>query len=82
MSKNILETARKYYGCPTLEGMQLENNGAAGSMGAHWEKTIILNEIMTAESSGTEAQLSIFTIALLKDTGFYSEVNENMADDI
>ena len=21
MSKNILETARKYYGCPTLEGM-------------------------------------------------------------
>ena len=53
-SKNILETARKYYGCPTLEGMQLENDGAGGSMGSHWEKTIILNELMTAESSGSE----------------------------
>ena len=37
---------------------------------------------MTAESTGSETQLSVFTIALLKDTGFYSEVNENMADDI
>ena len=51
-------------------------------MGAHWEKTVINNEIMAATSSGSESELSVFTIALLKDTGFYSEVNENMADDI
>ena len=24
-SPNVLETARKYYNCPTMEGMQLEN---------------------------------------------------------
>lgn len=48
MSKHVLETARKYYACPTLEGMQLENDGTEISVGYHWEKTIIINEIMTA----------------------------------
>ena len=51
-------------------------------MGSHWERTILLDEIMTGEAVATDAQLSIFTIALLKDTGFFAEVNENMADNI
>ncbi|EGR32338.1 leishmanolysin family protein, putative, partial [Ichthyophthirius multifiliis] len=29
---NVLATARKYYGCPNLEGMQLENDGDINSM--------------------------------------------------
>jgi hypothetical protein len=37
---------------------------------------------MTAESSGTESQLSVFTIALLRDTGYYVEVNENISEEI
>ena len=28
----------------------------------------------------TKSVLSVFTIALLKDTGFFTEVNEKMAD--
>lgn len=54
MSKNIQETARKYYGCPTLDGMQIENDTKNNQMGAHWEKTILFNELMTAETSGSE----------------------------
>jgi hypothetical protein len=34
--------------------MQLENDGGSGSYGGHFEKTIIFNELMTAESSGSE----------------------------
>ncbi len=30
----------------------------------------------------TDAQLSVFTIALLKDTGYYTEVNDNMSEDL
>ncbi|EGR32543.1 leishmanolysin family protein, putative [Ichthyophthirius multifiliis] len=52
-----------------------------GSFVYHFEKTVIYNEMMTSDES-SDSVLSIFTIALLKDTGFYPEVNENMADNI
>ncbi|EGR26904.1 leishmanolysin family protein, putative [Ichthyophthirius multifiliis] len=81
-TKNILLTARKYYACPTMEGMQLENEGDSGSFGSHWEQLIVQNEIMMASKVMTDAQLSVLTIALLRDTGYYTEVNENMADNL
>ncbi|EGR32846.1 leishmanolysin family protein, putative, partial [Ichthyophthirius multifiliis] len=59
--------------------MQLENEGSSGSINSHWERTVIYNEMMTGDEV-YDSVLSIFTIALLKDTGFYPEVNENMAD--
>ncbi|EGR31674.1 leishmanolysin family protein, putative, partial [Ichthyophthirius multifiliis] len=82
ISKNIVEVTRKYYNCPTAEGMQLENQGNSGTISSHWEKTVIFNEIMVGSEVVSNSVLSIFTIALLKDTGFYPEVNENMADNI
>ena len=54
-AKNTLDTARKYYSCSTLEGMQLENGGGSGTAGSHWEKTIISNEMMNGESVPTDA---------------------------
>jgi hypothetical protein len=35
-----------HYNCPTIPGMQLENQGGAGYAGAHWEKTILENDVM------------------------------------
>ncbi|EGR32457.1 leishmanolysin family protein, putative [Ichthyophthirius multifiliis] len=61
--------------------MQLENNGDTKFIGSHWKELILFNELMAAESSGKDSQLSVFTIALLRDTGYYAEVNESMADD-
>ncbi|EGR29329.1 leishmanolysin family protein, putative, partial [Ichthyophthirius multifiliis] len=50
---------------------------------SHWERTVIYNEIMTGTKAYiTSSVLSIFTIAALKDTGFYPETNENMANNI
>ncbi|EGR32455.1 leishmanolysin family protein, putative [Ichthyophthirius multifiliis] len=80
---NVLATAQKYYACLTLKGMQLQNDeNIINSTGSHWEKTILFDELMVAYSSGKESQLSVFTIALLRDTGYYAEVNESMANDI
>ena len=52
--------ARGYFGCPTLPGAELENSGnAEGTAGSHWEKRILLNELMTGSiSSGIREVLS------------------------
>ncbi len=47
-------------------------------MGSHWEITVIFNEIMVSKSISTHAIFSLFTIALLKDTGYYFEVNDGI----
>lgn len=39
-------------------------------MGAHWERNILLNEMMTA-SEITNARISEFTLALMEDSGWY-----------
>jgi hypothetical protein len=48
----------------------LENEGGQGSMGAHFERAILFNEVMTA-STIKDAVFSGFTFSLLKDTGWY-----------
>jgi hypothetical protein len=37
---------------------------------------------MNGETVLTDASFSIFTVSLLKDTGFYADVNENFAANI
>ena len=46
-SPKVLETARKYFGCTTINGVEIENEGGSGSAGAHWERAILHNEQMT-----------------------------------
>ncbi|EFC37610.1 predicted protein [Naegleria gruberi] len=66
----ILEVARKYYNCPTLDGVPMEEYGGSGSAVSHWEKSIMKNELMVASVSG-ELVLSSFTIAYFEDSGWY-----------
>jgi leishmanolysin len=70
-SANVLSYARTYYGCATLQGMRLEDEGSAGSTGSHWERSVLQNEYMTASAIGNEAVISGFTLNLLKDSGWY-----------
>ncbi|EGR31372.1 leishmanolysin family protein, putative [Ichthyophthirius multifiliis] len=81
-SPNVLKTSKKYYNCTSMKGMQLENTEGTGSYSSHWEKTIILNEIMQSETVITDASLSVLTASLLKDTGFYADINENFVSNI
>jgi len=66
----VLEVSKEHFGCNTIEGMELENQGGSGSLGAHWERTILHNEYMTASSINLAA-VSKFTFALLEDSGWY-----------
>lgn len=69
-SKTVLSVARQHYNCPYIRSVDLENEGGEGSMGAHWERNILLNEMMTA-SEITNARISEFTLALMEDSGWY-----------
>lgn len=73
----VVRYAKEFYDCPTATGVYLEDEGGEGSVGSHWEKYYLGNELMTAESTGSGV-LSVFTLALLKDCGWY-RVNMDMA---
>jgi len=77
-SPHVLEYAKKYFNCPNLEGVPVENAGGEGSAGSHWEKVVLGNEIMVADQVANPV-LSHFTLKLLEDSGWY-QINYNMAE--
>ena len=66
----ILEFARNFLNCPTVDGIPLENDGGNGSLGAHWERMVLFNEVMTA-STIKDSVFSGFTASLIADSGWY-----------
>ncbi|EAR86018.1 transmembrane protein, putative (macronuclear) [Tetrahymena thermophila SB210] len=77
-SKNLLKVSRNHYNCPSIDGMYLENQGEGGSFGSHWERDLLGNEFMTASTVFGYYTISEFTAALLLDTGYYAEINQNL----
>lgn len=73
----VVSFARTYFGCPSIPGVPLENNGGDGSAGSHWEKLFLPQEYMnpTVENPGI---LSEFTFTLLRATGWY-QIGSNAA---
>jgi hypothetical protein len=49
-SPRVAEVARSHFGCPTLAGALLEDEGAGGSTGAHWEARLYQGELMLASA--------------------------------
>jgi leishmanolysin len=76
----LTERLRKHFGCPTLPGAFLENEGGDGSAGSHFERKIFMNEYMTA-SQISDQRMTEFTLAFLEGTGWY-KVNYEMAEPI
>ena len=70
-STKVIEVAKKYYNCPTIDGVELENFGGNGTSGSHWEARILLGEYMNGVLYPEEQVISEFTLALLEDTGYY-----------
>ncbi|XP_016375681.1 leishmanolysin-like peptidase [Sinocyclocheilus rhinocerous] len=76
----VVEEARRHFNCPILEGMELENQGGAGTEFNHWEKRLLENEAMT----GSHTQNRVFsriTLAIMEDTGWY-RANYSMAENL
>lgn len=69
-SPKVVKVAREYYGCDTLEGVELESQGGSGSVGSHWEGRIMMGDIMTS-TDNHEYSISEITLALLEDSGWY-----------
>ncbi|EKF26185.1 surface protease GP63, putative, partial [Trypanosoma cruzi marinkellei] len=61
--------ARQYHNCPTLEGIELEDEGGYDDALSHWKKRSMRDEMMTSD---VELGLySALTLAAFEDMGFY-----------
>ena len=74
-SPAVLAKGRAYFGCDTLNGVELENQPTAGGcslIGSHWEQRILASDLMasTSDGSGT-AVISPVTLAIFEDSGWY-----------
>ena len=64
----LVEFAKKYYKCDTIEGLDLENDET--SPGSHWEDSIFRDENMSPIDRPGK-QISNFTLIFLESTGWY-----------
>lgn len=69
-SPGILALGARHYGCPTYEGLEMENEGSQASVHAHFEKRFLGIELMTAEAV-SEPVISEFALTFLNDSGWY-----------
>ena len=63
-SAKVIQTARKYFNCSTIDGVELENYGDEGTAGSHWEARILLGDYMNGVAY-TEEVISEFTLACM-----------------
>ncbi|KAJ9186625.1 hypothetical protein P3X46_002173 [Hevea brasiliensis] len=77
---HVVMHSRHHYGAfsENFTGLELEDGGGRGTSGSHWEKRLLMNEIMTG-SVDTRSVVSKMTLALLEDSGWY-QANYSMAD--
>ena len=73
-SPKVLEVAKQYFDCPTIDGVELENQGGSGTAGSHWEARILLGEYMNGYAYTEEQVISEFTLAVLEDSGYYKPI--------
>jgi len=74
----LTQRLRNFYGCPTVPGLILENNGGSGTAGSHLERRFYLYETMC--SGGIYGRrVSEFSLGLLEASGWYS-VDFNYAE--
>ena len=61
---------RNFYGCSTLPGAPLEDDGGAGTAGSHFERRSFLYEVMTSGVI-TGYRVSSFSFNVLEGSGWY-----------
>lgn len=66
----VLKKAKAHFGCSTMKGVPLENQGGSGSKGSHWERTVMGDDFMTASSMHGPI-ISDISLAFLQDSGWY-----------
>jgi len=69
-SKRVLQKVRQHFNCPTIEGIQLEDQGEEAVAGNHWEPRYMLGDYMISMDY-SEKVISDITLAFFEDTGYY-----------
>jgi leishmanolysin len=66
------EQVREHFGCDSLFGAKLEDEGFRGTVGSHWDSRWFQGEIMDGATDGSSSQnvFSSITMAVLEDTGW------------
>lgn len=80
VSPRIVNVGKAFFGCSTLDAVEIEDQGGSGTSGSHWEKRILYLEYMAGVMSTATTYLSSFTLAYFEDTGFY-QANYAVAQD-
>ena len=72
VTPKVVSVARDLFGCPTLDGVELENQptSAGSCRGSHFEQRLFMNDLM-ASTSGSYSVWSALTLAVLEDSGWY-----------
>ncbi|CAD2222876.1 Leishmanolysin, putative [Angomonas deanei] len=70
-SPKVKAKAAEHYGCPDLEGMEVDDDGGAGTKGSHWKSRTAKDDLM-AGYIGEVMFLSPITLAFMEETGFYT----------
>lgn len=65
----VIKAAKKHFGCDSIKGVRLENQGTGGTLGAHWETRIMHTDYMCGTLG--EFAISEITLALFEDLGWY-----------
>jgi len=71
VTPRVVREVRDHFGCPTLEGAELEDQGGDGTAFTHWEKRVFQNEAMTGTVHTAQPAYSRLTLALMEDSGWY-----------
>ena len=70
VTPKVKEQARRHFGCDSLEGVEIESQGGAGSAGSHWEARTMLGDYMIS-TDYDDVVISDITLALFEDSGWY-----------
>jgi hypothetical protein len=66
----LTEKLRKFYGCSTLQGAIMENEGGSGTAASHFERKFFVYEAM-ASGSIHGRRVTEFSLAMLEGSGWY-----------
>jgi leishmanolysin len=80
VTPRVLAAARAYFNCSTLDGVEIEDQGGAGTQGVHWEKRILAQEFIAGILTGAVTYVSSLTLAYFEDTGHYTANYEYSED--
>eukprot|EP01065_Artemidia_motanka_P042692 TRINITY_DN5771_c0_g1_i3.p1 TRINITY_DN5771_c0_g1~~TRINITY_DN5771_c0_g1_i3.p1 ORF type:complete len:1240 (+),score=286.45 TRINITY_DN5771_c0_g1_i3:39-3722(+) len=68
---SVIAEAKSHFGCDTIDGLDIENQGGGGSAGSHWEQRILHGEVMVSTGTRETSSVSRITLAYFQDSGLY-----------